>query len=74
MSSYIPVLLVTPRLQTRSVTKPPADVRETESKKGAKAWFSVRGACHDGSAGSKILAAIEEATELLRSEGLESKR
>jgi putative transcriptional regulator len=34
----------------------------------------VRGAHPKGSAGSKILAAIEEATELLRSEGLESPR
>ena len=35
-----------------------------------------RGLQHDrgSSAGSKILAAIEEATEILRSEGLESKR
>src|SRR5947209_5775038 len=32
------------------------------------------GAHHGGSAGSKILAAIEEATAILRSEGLESKR
>jgi putative transcriptional regulator len=29
---------------------------------------------HKGAAGSKILAAIEEATEILRSEGLESRR
>jgi DNA-binding transcriptional regulator YiaG len=35
---------------------------------------TARGARHSVSAGSKILAAIEEATELLRSEGLESQR
>src|SRR4051812_8343641 len=35
---------------------------------------TVEGANHAVSAGSRILAAIEEATELLRSEGLESQR
>src|SRR3954454_7085234 len=35
---------------------------------------ALRRAPHGGPAGSKILAAIEEATEILRSEGLESKR
>ena len=34
----------------------------------------VRGKRREGSAGSKILAAIEEATEILRCEGLESPR
>jgi DNA-binding transcriptional regulator YiaG len=34
----------------------------------------VRGTHREGSAGSKILAAIEEATEILRSEGLKSPR
>ena len=34
----------------------------------------ARGSRSEGSAGSKILAAIEEATEILRSEGLESPR
>jgi DNA-binding transcriptional regulator YiaG len=35
---------------------------------------TAEGANHGVSAGSKILAAIEEATEVLRAEGLESKR
>src|SRR5436190_5996654 len=35
---------------------------------------TVAGAEHGVSAGSRILAAVEQATELLRSEGLESKR
>jgi putative transcriptional regulator len=34
----------------------------------------VRGTRHEGSAGSKILAAIEEATEILRTEGIQSSR
>lgn len=34
----------------------------------------MRGTRREGSAGSRILAAIEEATEILRSEGLESPR
>src|SRR4051794_31412950 len=34
----------------------------------------IKGAHREESAGSKILAAIEEATEVLRSEGLESPR
>ena len=45
---------------------PPAATMKTSKAK--------RGARRGGSAGPKILAAIEEATEILRSEGLESPR
>src|SRR4051794_27880410 len=48
-----------------SKTKPGAQHRRKDAERGAD---------RTGLAGSKILAAIEEATELLRSEGLGSRR
>jgi len=48
-------------------SKVKSDARHRQQRK-------IGGADRGISAGSKILAAIEEATELLRSEGLESKR
>jgi putative transcriptional regulator len=51
-------------------------MKTSKAKSGARRRpeKAVEGDHHGVSAGSKILAAIEEATELLRSEGLESKR
>ena len=47
---------------------------KAKSGAGQHRGKAVGGAPQDASAGSKILAAIEEATEALRSEGLESPR
>jgi hypothetical protein len=51
-------------------------MKTSKAKTGARHTRekALRGTHHGGPAGSKILAAIEEATEILRSEGLESKR
>jgi putative transcriptional regulator len=51
-------------------------MKTSKAKPGARPRQkdAERGAGRSGSAGAKILAAIEEATELLRSEGLSSKR
>jgi hypothetical protein len=51
-------------------TREPKTGPEARSGRGKAA----EGARDRSSAGSRILAAIEEATELLRSEGLESRR
>jgi putative transcriptional regulator len=51
-------------------------MRNSKTKPTARHHRSneARATRHKSSAGSKILAAIEEATEILRSEGLESRR
>jgi DNA-binding transcriptional regulator YiaG len=51
-------------------------MKTSKAKTGARHTRekALRGTHHSGPAGSRILAAIEEATEILRSEGLESKR